>query len=191
VYLSELSLMTPSATHIEHYARIVLEHAVRRRYISAGQQVAELAWNQRKDLDTVKQRAEALVLGASSDTLSRRAVLPASEWTEHLIEYLGQARVDGLAGVSTGLRDLDTMTLGLLQRARHQLLLGDVGDHRHQPHRQVHIRQLHAHEDHRPMFFSHMQGDLASDGRLDQQSCVQHLRHAVAPKKCFLLNRAS
>ena len=76
VYLSELNLSTPSAAHIEHYARIVLEHAVRRRYIDAAQQVAELAWNRRKDLDTVKQRAEALVLGASSDTLSRRAVLP-------------------------------------------------------------------------------------------------------------------
>jgi len=113
LYLSELNLATPSAAHIEHYARIVLEHAVRRRYIDAGQQVAELAWNRRKDLDTVKQRAEALVLGASSDTLSRRAVLPPSEWTEHLMEYLGQARTSGLAGVSTGLRDLDTMTLGL------------------------------------------------------------------------------
>jgi len=113
VYLSELNLSTPSASHIEHYARIVLEHAVRRRYINAGQQVAELAWNRRKDLDTVKQRAEALVLGASSDTLSRRAVVPPSEWTEHLMEYLGQARTSGLAGFSTGLRDLDTMTLGL------------------------------------------------------------------------------
>ena len=113
VYLSELNLSTPSSAHIEHYARIVLEHAVRRRYIAAGQQVAELAWNRRKDLDTVKQRAEALVLGASSDTLSRRAVVPPSEWTEHLMEYLGQARTSGLAGVSTGLLDLDTMTLGL------------------------------------------------------------------------------
>ncbi len=113
LYLSELNLATPSAAHIEHYARIVLEHAVRRRYISAAQQVAELAWNRRKDLDTVKQRAEALVLGASSDTLSPRAVLSPSEWTEHLMDYLGQARAGGLAGVSTGLRDLDTMTLGL------------------------------------------------------------------------------
>jgi len=113
LYLSELNLATPSAAHIEHYARIVLEHAVRRRYIEAAQQVAELAWNRRRDLDTVKQRAEALVLGASSDTLSRRAVLPPSEWTEHLMDYLGQARTSGLAGVSTGLRDLDRMTLGL------------------------------------------------------------------------------
>jgi replicative DNA helicase len=36
-----------------------------------------------------------------------------SEWTSHLIDYLGQARAGGLAGVSTGLRDLDTITLGL------------------------------------------------------------------------------
>ena len=112
-YLSEINLSTPSAAHIEHYARIVLEHAVRRRYIDAAQQVAELAWNRRKDLETVRTRAEALVLGASSDTLSRRAVLPPSEWTTHLMDYLGQAREGGLAGISTGLRDLDTITLGL------------------------------------------------------------------------------
>src|SRR5437660_2511417 len=90
-----------------------LEHAVRRRYIGASQQVAELAWDQRRELETVKQRAEALILGASSDTLSRRAVLPREQWTEHLVEYLGQARAGGLAGASTGLRDLDRMTLGL------------------------------------------------------------------------------
>ena len=113
MYLSELNLARPSAAHVEHYARIVLEHAVRRLYISAAQQVAELARNRQKDLDTVKQRAEVLVLGATSETLSRRAVLSPSEWTEYLMDYLGQARTDGLAGVSTGLRDLDTMTLGL------------------------------------------------------------------------------
>jgi replicative DNA helicase len=72
-----------------------------------------VGWSTCRSLDTVKQRAEALVLGASSDTISRRAVLPPSEWTEHLMDYLGQARTNGLAGVSTGLRDLDTMTLGL------------------------------------------------------------------------------
>ena len=75
MYLSEIGLATPSAAYIEYYARIVLEHAVRRRYIGAGQQVAELAWNRRKDLEEVKHLAEAAVLGASSDTLSRRAVL--------------------------------------------------------------------------------------------------------------------
>jgi replicative DNA helicase len=113
LYLADINLATPSAAYIEDYARIVLEHAVRRRYISAGQQVAELAWNRGKDLDEVKHLAEAAVLGASSDTLSRRAVLSPADWTTDLFEYLGRAREDGLAGVSTGLRDLDRMTLGL------------------------------------------------------------------------------
>jgi len=113
LFLAELNVATPTAAHIEYYARIVLEHAVRRRYISAAQHVAELAWNERQELETVKQRSEALILGASSDTLSRRAVVSPSEWTMQLLDYLDQARTGGLAGVSTGLRDLDTLTLGL------------------------------------------------------------------------------
>jgi replicative DNA helicase len=40
-------------------------------------------------------------------------VLSPAEWTAHLFDYLGRARTEGLAGVSTGLRDLDNMTLGL------------------------------------------------------------------------------
>src|SRR5207244_1134418 len=73
LYLSELSLGTPSAAHIEHYARIVLEQAVRRRYIGAAQQVAELAWSQRQDLDTVQQPPEAPGPGASKRSSSTRA----------------------------------------------------------------------------------------------------------------------
>ena len=91
MYLSEINLARPSAAHVEHYARIVLEHAVRRLYISAAQPVAELARNRQEDLDTVKQRAEVLVLGATSETLSRRAVLSSpSEWTEYLMDYLAR-----------------------------------------------------------------------------------------------------
>ena len=152
LYLSELSLGTPSAAHIEHYARIVLEQAVRRRYIGAAQQVAELAWSQRHDLDTVRQRAEALVLGASSDTLSRRAVLPPSEWTDHLIDYLGQARTGGLAGVSTGLRDLDTMTLGLSQGL--YLLAASTGTGKTAMAGQI---ALHVAERHGPVIFVSME----------------------------------
>jgi len=64
-------------------------------------------------VDTVRQRSEALILGAATDTLSGQVVLSPPEWTGHLMEYLERSRTGGLAGVSTGLRDLDTMTLGL------------------------------------------------------------------------------
>jgi replicative DNA helicase len=113
LFLAAVNLGTPTAAHIEHYARIVVEHAVRRRYISAAQTVAELAWDVRRDLGTVKDRAEALVLGAASDTLSRKMLFRPGEWTASLMTYLSEAQTDGLAGVSTGLRDLDRMTLGL------------------------------------------------------------------------------
>jgi replicative DNA helicase len=69
-YLSELSLATPSAAHIDHYARIVLEHAVRRRYISAGQQVAELAWNRRlrrPNLTHARLHLAIAVIGAQAN----------------------------------------------------------------------------------------------------------------------------
>ncbi len=40
-------------------------------------------------------------------------LLAPSEWTGHLMEYLERSRTGGLAGVSTGLREVDGMTLGL------------------------------------------------------------------------------
>src|SRR5437899_2100858 len=113
LYLSELNLATPSAAHIEHYGHIVREHAVRRRYIGASQTIAEVAWMRRTDLATVKQRAEALILGAGADTLGRKMLFSPAEWAPDLLEYLGTARGGGLAGVSTGLIDIDRLTLGL------------------------------------------------------------------------------
>jgi replicative DNA helicase len=113
VGLAELNVATPTSTHITYYAQIVADHALRRRFIGAAQHVAELAWDVRQDIETVRQRSEALVLGAATDTLSGQEVLAPDTWTDHLLEFLDRSRTGGLAGVSTGLRDLDTMTLGL------------------------------------------------------------------------------
>src|ERR671935_419567 len=110
VFLAELDLATPTAAHIAHYGRIVVEHATRRRYINAAQTVAELAWNPRHDLGTVKDRAEALVLGAGTETLRRQALLSPAEWTDQLLAYLAEGQGEGLAGPSTGLRDYDALT---------------------------------------------------------------------------------
>jgi hypothetical protein len=46
------------------------------------------------DLETVKQRSEALVLGVSADTLGRKLLFSPSEWAPDLLEYLGEARRD-------------------------------------------------------------------------------------------------
>jgi len=111
--LAELNVATPTAAHLVFYAHIVADHALRRRVIGAAQHVAELAWDVRQDVETVRQRSEALILGAATDTLTGQVVLAPAEWTGHLMAYLERSRTGGLAGVSTGLRDVDSMTLGL------------------------------------------------------------------------------
>jgi len=111
--LAELNVATPTAAHLVFYAHIVADHALRRRVIGAAQHVAEIAWDVRQDVETVRQRSEALILGAATDTLTGQVVLSPPEWTGHLMEYLERSRTGGLAGVSTGLRDVDSMTLGL------------------------------------------------------------------------------
>ncbi len=111
--LAELNVATPTAAHLVFYAHIVADHALRRRVIGAAQHVAELAWDVRQDVETVRQRSEALILGAATHTLTGQVVLAPSEWTGHLMAYLERSRTGELAGVSTGLRDVDSMTLGL------------------------------------------------------------------------------
>lgn len=111
--LSEIRLDTPIASHVVHYGEAVLDRSVRRRYISACQRGAELAWDVRQPLESVKSQIEAAVLGASCGTLGKKVLFNPEEWTQHAIEYLSQGQSNGLAGLSTGLADLDAMTLGL------------------------------------------------------------------------------
>ena len=90
--LSELNVATPTSAHIVYYARIVANHALRRRFIDAAQHVAELAWDVHQDVDAVRQRAEALVLGAASDTLTGHEVLSPDCWTDNLVAFLDRSR---------------------------------------------------------------------------------------------------
>ena len=56
----------------------MVEHAVRRRYISAAQQVAELAGDVRRELERVKDRSESLMLGAAAEAPAMRSVAACS-----------------------------------------------------------------------------------------------------------------
>jgi DnaB helicase-like protein/AAA domain-containing protein len=66
-YLADINLATPTTAHIEHYARIVLECAARRRAIDQAQHAAELAYRPGSDMrslaDQLGQVAVALRAG--------------------------------------------------------------------------------------------------------------------------------
>jgi replicative DNA helicase len=62
--MSELNVATPTSAHIVHYARIVADTALRRRFVDAAQRVTELACDLRQEINGVRQRSTALMPGA-------------------------------------------------------------------------------------------------------------------------------
>lgn len=126
-YLSDLIAGTPTAIYVDHYARIVERTAVLRRLISAAGRIAELAYDEGQDVDTVVDRAEQIIFGVSESRIHRdltpiRAII--SDVVER-IDFLTRNR-DMLMGVPTGFTDLDRI-LGGVQKSDLVILAGRPG----------------------------------------------------------------
>lgn len=65
-YLAELSNSTPTSVHAEFYAQLVERAAVRRRLMSAADEMKAVAVDEAMDTDAVISRAESLVADVSS-----------------------------------------------------------------------------------------------------------------------------
>jgi replicative DNA helicase len=113
-YLTSMVNQVPSSLNAESYGHIVEGHAIRRRMITAANQIAALAYDESSAVDTVMDEAEKAVFNVSERRL-RHDVQPIREV---LSDYYD--RVDDLAkrpeeffGVPTGFIDLDRMLNGL------------------------------------------------------------------------------
>jgi replicative DNA helicase len=99
-YLTELTNFVPTAAHLEQYAQIVADKAIRRRLISASQDIATIGFDENKSLQELIEEAETRlfesILGESFDRL------------DDLHRNKG-----GIRGIPTGLRDLDKLLAGL------------------------------------------------------------------------------
>jgi len=116
MYLSELSLATPTAAHIEHYGRIVERTSIMRQLIAKAQTIAEIAYRDNLDPDTALEKAEQLILSVAEKRVTRDF----RSLEDVLTEYMEQieALADGEAtryGIPTGFMDLDKL-LGGFQR---------------------------------------------------------------------------
>jgi replicative DNA helicase len=113
-YLAELVSEVPAASNAKHYAEQVQKKFMLRSLIDAGEEVAELGYDEAGDIDETLDKAEKRVYEVtSSPTLSkftslRETLKDAWERLEHLQEHK-----DELRGVRTGFRDLDNMLAGL------------------------------------------------------------------------------
>src|ERR671933_1213836 len=116
LYLSELNLATPTAAHIEHYARIVERTSIMRQLIAKAQTIAELAYRDNLDPDTALEKAEQLILSVAEKRVTRDFRSLEDVLTEYMeqIEALQEGEATRY-GIPTGYMDLDKL-LGGFQR---------------------------------------------------------------------------
>ncbi|MBI2756636.1 MAG: replicative DNA helicase [Chloroflexi bacterium] len=116
LYLSELNLATPTAAHIEHYARIIERTSIMRKLISASATIAEIAFRDNLDPDTALEKAEQMVLSIAE----RRVTRDFRSLEDVLSAYMDQVEAmnegEGARyGIPSGYIDLDRI-LGGFQR---------------------------------------------------------------------------
>lgn len=113
-YLTGLSGNVPTSLHAESYGRMVEETSIRRRMLTAANEIAKLAYQEAIGIDAIMNEAEKAVFGVSE----RRTTRDLRTIKQVLSDYYD--RIDMLAGrdeetygVPTGFIDLDRLLGGL------------------------------------------------------------------------------
>ncbi len=112
-YLTELANFVPTAAHVETYAGIVSEKAMRRRLIKASQDIVALGYDEAKTIQEVIETAETDLFEVSQrhvkqDIQSLETILAESfERLDELHRNKGKIR-----GVPTGFKDMDNILAG-------------------------------------------------------------------------------
>lgn len=112
-YLTDLVNAVPTAANIEHYGRIIRDHAVRRSLITASAEISEMAYGP-DEVSSMLDNAEQVLFSVSQDKVHQDFV-PVSQTLEITFERLDElSKTRGaLRGVPTGLKSLDRMLSGL------------------------------------------------------------------------------
>ncbi len=113
-YLTELTNFVPTAAHVEQYAQIVAQKALRRRLIKASQDIVGLGYDESKGLQELIEDAETRLFEVSQkhikqDITSLEEILASSfDRLDELHKDKGKIR-----GIPTGFKDLDNILAGL------------------------------------------------------------------------------
>lgn len=126
-YVTSLINQTPTALHAVSYAHIIEQTALRRRMLTAANEMAKMAFDSTKDIDTIIGEAEKGVFGLSERRLTRdlqpiQTVL--SEYYDRISEL--SARDEDINGVPTELKYIDDL-LGGLQKSDLIIVAGRPG----------------------------------------------------------------
>lgn len=126
-YITALINQTPTSMHAAAYAHMVEETSIRRRMLSAANDMARLAFDSGRTVDTIIDEAEKSVFSLSERRISHD-LQPISTVLSSYYERIDQLaqRSDEIYGVPTGLYDLDKL-LGGLQKSDLLIVAGRPG----------------------------------------------------------------
>ena len=113
-YLTELTNYVPTAAHVEQYADIVAQKALRRRLIKASQDITGLSYDESKELRQLIEEAETRLFQVSQQQIKQNIVSIETILADSF-ERLDDLHKDKnkLRGVPTGFKDMDNILAGL------------------------------------------------------------------------------
>ena len=113
-YLTELTNFVPTAAHVEQYADIVAQKAIRRRLIKASKQLTELGYDESRALREVVEEAETELFQVSEKQV-KQSVISLETILAESFDRLDDLHKDKnkIRGVPTGFRDMDNVLAGL------------------------------------------------------------------------------
>jgi replicative DNA helicase len=112
-YLTELTNFVPTAAHVEQYADLVAQKALRRRLIKAAEEMTGLGYDESKDLKELIEEAESRLFEVSQQHI-RGNIVSLEEILAESFERLDELHRDKgkLRGVPTGFKDMDNLLAG-------------------------------------------------------------------------------
>jgi len=113
-YLADLVNSVPTAANIEEYAQLIKEASIRRSLINLGGEIAEMSFEEDKDVKELIDKTESSVFGISKGQTLKgfRPIKDALAESFDRIDELHNKGA-GLRGVETGFTDLDNILSGM------------------------------------------------------------------------------
>lgn len=114
-YLADLVNSVPTASHINHYAKIVKEKSILRDLIAVSTKMAEEAFGEQEDIDQLLDDAEQKIFSVSQKSLVHYFSPIKQDLKEayERIERLHHGEGERLRGIPTGFKGLDNLLSGL------------------------------------------------------------------------------
>lgn len=113
-YLTTLVNFVPTSAHIEHYARIVKEKAIRRQLITAAARISEMGFEEAQDVKDLMDVAEQTLFGISQEHFTQNFI-PIKDTLAETFDRIEELKrnAGALRGVPTGFAELDKKLSGL------------------------------------------------------------------------------